>query len=315
MDSALGAGEGKLTVAAIESPSSPRTQPRKRGRAGTASIAALLALPTFLALVFMVVLPLGVMAWYSLRGFGTNTVSFDNYRQILNSGVYRHLFIKTFITAAISTALCIVITWPAAWTMSRIKGRQRNVVLALVIVPYLTSYLLLIYSMYVLLGSGGPLMTVLHGVGLTGNGSTILYSQAATVIVYAYENIPVVFFVLYSASERIDSDLLVAAGSLGASAWSRFTSVIAPLTAPSLSISFILVFVPTCGSFVEPTILGGPNGTLVSNVIADQLSVTNNPYFGSTLSVALLVGIAAILIVIQLLGRLGWRLHLRAAAS
>lgn len=304
-----------MTVAAIESPSSPRTRPPKRGRLRTAPITALLAVPTFLALLFMIVLPLGVMVWYSLRGFGAHAVSFDNYRQILDSGVYKHLFIKTFITAAISTALCIAVTWPAAWTMSRIKGRQRNVVLALVIVPYLTSYLLLIYSVYVLLGSGGPLMSVLHDVGLTGKGSTILYSQAATVIVYAYENIPVVFFVLYSASERIDSDLLVAAGSLGASAWSRFANVILPLTAPSLSISFILVFVPTCGSFVEPTILGGPNGTLISNVISDQLSVTNNPYFGSALSVALLISIAVILLVIQLLRRLGRRLHLKVAAS
>ena len=86
MDAALGTGEGKLTVAAIESPSSPRTRPPRRGRVRTAPITALLAVPTFLALVFMIVLPLAVMVWYSLRGFGTHAVSFDNYRQILDSG-------------------------------------------------------------------------------------------------------------------------------------------------------------------------------------------------------------------------------------
>jgi spermidine/putrescine transport system permease protein len=111
------------------------------------------------------------------------------------------------------------------------------------------------------------------------------------VIVLAYENLPIALFVLYSTSEAIASELLTAAGSLGASPFRRFRHIVLPLSATGLFTAFVLVFVPMCGAFVEPQVLGGPNGLLLGNTINDQLTTISAPHFAASLSLMLLIGI------------------------
>jgi spermidine/putrescine transport system permease protein len=213
---------------------------------------------------------------------------------MLGTSLYPRLLIKSLVTAAIASAVTVVLAWPAAWALSRLPARRRNLVLSLIIVPYLTSYLLLIYSVFVLLSAGGPLFTALHAIGLVGKDTSLLYRQVATVIALAYENLPIALFVLYSTSEQIGDDLLTAAGSLGARPLSRFRHIVLPLSATGLMTAFVLVFVPMCGAFVEPQILGGPNGLLLGNTINDQLTTISAPHFAASLSMFLLFGIFAV---------------------
>ncbi len=173
-------------------------------------------------------------------------------------------------------------------------GKVRNLVLLAIIIPYLTSYLLLIYSIFVILGPGSPLMILLSLLGVTAPDASILYSQAATLVMLVYENLPLMIFVLFSGMQRVDATLLAAAGSLGASRWARLRHIIFPLAAPSLVSGIIMVFVPMGGAFVEPVILGGPHGSLLGNVIADQMTRADDPSFGSVLSILLLLGMLAI---------------------
>src|ERR687887_1550802 len=229
--------------------------------------------PAALLLGVMVVAPLVTLVWYTFTpDVGTSkSGAFANITHLFSTSLYTRLLIRSLVTAVIAAAVTVALAWPAAWALSRSPVRRRNLLLSLIIVPYLTSYLLLIYSIFVLLSAGGPLFSALHAVGLVGKDTSLLYHQVATVIVLTYENLPIALFVLYSTSEQIGADLLTAAGSLGASPLARFRHVVLPLSATGLVTAFVLVFVPMCGAFVEPQILGGPSGLLLGNAINDQL--------------------------------------------
>jgi spermidine/putrescine transport system permease protein len=217
---------------------------------------------------------------------------------MLGTSLYPRLLIRSLVTAGVAAAITVLLAWPAAWALSRLPARRRNLLLSLIIVPYLTSYLLLIYSVFVLLSAGGPLFSALHAVGLVGKQTSLLYHPVATVIALAYENLPIALFVLYSTSEQIGDDLLTAAGSLGARPLARFRHIVLPLSATGLMTAFVLVFVPMCGAFVEPQILGGPNGLLLGNTINDQLTTISAPHFAASLSLFLLFGIFVVVLAL-----------------
>ncbi|HEX3984567.1 MAG TPA: ABC transporter permease [Acidisoma sp.] len=253
--------------------------------------APVLLLPSALVLALMVVIPLAVLIWFSFAPDGAGApLSLDSYQRMIESPLYARLALKTLWTAGLSALITTAIGWCPAWALSRLPGRIRNLILLAIIIPYLTSYLLLIYSIFVVLGPGSPIMAALRLLGLAGPGASILYSQPATVVMLVYENLPLMIFVLFSGMQRIDGNLLAAAGSLGAGRFRRMLYVVFPMAAPALVSALIMVFVPMGGAFVESQILGGPHGLLLGNIIADQMTRADDPSFGSALSIMLLLG-------------------------
>ena len=254
-----------------------------------------LLLPAAGVLLLMVVIPLAVLVWFSLAPDGPGApLSLDSYARLFETPLYFRLALKTLGTAGSAALLTGALAWCPAWALSRLPDRLRNLILLAIVVPYLTSYLLLIYSIFVVLGPGSPVMALLRLVGLAAPGGSILYTPWATLVMLVYENLPVMIFVLFSGMQRVDGGLLAAASSLGAGRWERLRHVVFPLAVPSLVSGLILVFVPMGGAFVESAILGGPNGLLLGNVIADQMSRADDPSFGSALSLLLLLGTLAI---------------------
>jgi spermidine/putrescine transport system permease protein len=251
--------------------------------------------PAAVILGVMVAAPLATLIWYTLTPDATSpaagSLSWENISHMFSTPLYMRQLGKTLLTALIAAAATVALAWPGGFALSRLSPRRRNLVLSLVIVPYLTSYLLLVYSVFVLLSSGGPLFSGLHALGLVGKDTALLYHPIATVLVLMYESLPIALFVLYSTSEQISSDLLIAAGSLGAPPRSRFRHVVLPLSSTGLFTAFVLVFVPMCGAFVEPQVLGGPKGLLLGNTISDQLTTISAPHFAASLSMLLLAGI------------------------
>jgi ABC-type spermidine/putrescine transport system permease subunit I len=271
---------------------SPRmTKQRSGGGVLSALTTPILLLPSALVLALMVVIPLAVLIWFSFAPDGAGApLSLDSYSRMVESPLYARLAFKTLWTAGLSALITAAIGWCPAWALSRLPGRTRNLILLAVIIPYLTSYLLLIYSIFVVLGPGSPVMAALRLLGLASPGASILYSQAATVVMLVYENLPLMIFVLFSGMQRIDGNLLAAAGSLGAGRFRRMAYVVFPMASPALVSAIIMVFVPMGGAFVESQILGGPHGLLLGNVIADQMTRADDPSFGSALSILLLLG-------------------------
>ncbi|MDI3270641.1 MAG: ABC transporter permease [Bacillota bacterium] len=263
------------------------------------------AIPALFLLVSLVLVPLLLLLFWSLRtGIGPGSSwTLAHLQQIWQKPLYLQLLKKSFLTASAVTLLTVLLAWPAAWALARHFTRAQAFLLTLALVPYLTSYLLLIYAMMVLLAQGGPLMTLLSWLHLAGLESSILYTPWATILMLVYENVPIMLLVLFSASQRIDPRLLEAAQILGAGPLQRFFHVIFPLSLPGLLAGMVLVFVPVAGSFVEAQILGGPRGLLLGNVIADQVSRIYRPTMGAALSLLLLASVLLFTGVIHFLSR------------
>lgn len=255
-------------------------------------------LPSALLLLALVVVPLVLLVYFGLlSGPGVDgAVTGQEWARIAGQPeLYGRLLVRSLVLGLAATALTIVVAWPTAWALSRYVGRLRSLYLALVIIPHLTSSLLLIYAMYVLIAPGGPLMAALTGAGLAEAGDTLLFTRWAVLLMLAYLFLPFMVIALYAAVERIDDTVLDAARSLGAGAWQRFRHIVLPLTVPGMLAGLVIVFTPAAGAFVEARILGGTDGMMFGTLISEQVSRVNNQPRAAAMSVILLAAILALL--------------------
>ncbi|WP_336697693.1 ABC transporter permease [Curtobacterium sp. USHLN213] len=281
--------------------------PVTRGRAGrrpvrgAAAARTALITPGVLLLVLCALLPLLAIVVIGFTS-GDGGVTFDNFSKAITSATYLRLLWRTVWIAVLVTVLSIAIGWPAAWALARyVQPRTRSLVLGLVVIPYITSQLLLIYGYMTLVQPGGPVSSIAALFG--GDDQTsFLYTPTATLLMLVYESLPTAVLVMYSASERVNGSLLEAARTLGAGRLHAFTTVIWPLCSGMLLVNFSLTFVQTVGAFAEPQVLGGPNGNMLGNAISEQLGTGSGEPFAVALSLLLLVaslivvGIAALVL-------------------
>ena len=263
----------------------------------------LLMLPSTGMLALLVVAPLAVLVFASLIQ-GNNlaldaALSLGNYATILEKGLFFPLMGKSLAMAGSVTAACILLAYPTAYGLAKCVGeKHRNLLVVLIIIPFFTSQLLLIYSMMVLLQANGPVMSLL---GLFGrNASTsILYTNFAVFLILLYEFLPYMVLCLYSSMCKIEDNQLYAAQVMGAGKARRFLDVIFPLSSPGLLSGIIIVFVPAAGSFVEANLAGGTNGMLIGSYIDTNFSVSLNIGRGCALCVLFLLVLCVITLIIN----------------
>ncbi|GMA94907.1 ABC transporter permease [Pseudolysinimonas kribbensis] len=249
-------------------------------------------------------LPLGALL---VVGFTTDAGAFtlDNFAEMLGTPTYLMLLGRTLLIAFAVTVIAIALGWPAAWALARYtRPTTKPLILGFVIIPYITSQLLLIYGFVTLIQAGGPIMSLLSAIGLTSPQSSIMYTPLAAILVMVQESLPTAILVMYSASEQIDRSVLEASRTLGAGKGFVFTRVIWPLSSAMIGVNFAITFVQTVGAFAEPAILGGPSGQMLGNVISSQLSTGVHQQFSVAISLVLLVASLAIVGIVT--GLLGW---------
>ena len=220
--------------------------------------------------------------------------TFDNLIRMAESGTFWHLLGKSLLVAGVVTLICILAAYPAAWAIAKVvKPQNRSIFMMVVILPFFTSQLLLIYAMMNLLQSGGLLLTMLEAMGI--QAETLLYTNKATILVLTYEYLPYMILCLYSSLEGIGDNLVQASLTLGASKWKTFTNIVFPMSVPGLLSGILLVFVPVAGSFMEPGLVGGANGAMVGSMIDTQYSGSLNMGYGAALSCTLLIVLSIIM--------------------
>ena len=158
----------------------------------------------------------------------------------------------------------------------------------LYVIPFFTNQLVRVYSWLIFLQDGGILSSFFNSLGLFPDGLGILYTQAAVVIGLTHAFFPYMVVTIYMALERLDDSLIEASTSLGASKLTTFRKVIFPLSMPGVISGIMIVFVPCLGTFVEPRILGGTDGTVIGTVIEDQFFEIYGWNFGAAIAFLLL---------------------------
>lgn len=270
-------------------------------------IGSLWAGPSALMLLCLSFIPLAMLFVFSfMDGNIMNGVfpgwTIRNFQKMFSSNVFPRLMIKSLGIGTLVTLVCILISYPMAWGMAKVvKPHNRSMLMMLIILPFFTSQLLLIYAMMMILQSGGLLMTLLGVLGITTDGSSILYTPKAVVLVLVYEYLPYMVLCLYTSLESIGDNLVQASRVLGANTFRTFVNIVFPMSIPGLLSGILLVMVPVVGSFAESALAGGPNGMMVGNLINSQYNTVLNMGYGASLSLVFLVILSILMAVVRML--------------
>ena len=204
---------------------------------------------------------------------------------------------RTLWISALTTGLCVATALPVAWFLARVREDWRPRLLLLVIVPFWTNFLIRVFAWNQILHSEGWLARGLRAVGLLGENASLLYNPGAVVVVSVYTYLPFAILPMYAAAEKFDFGLLDAAGDLGASSARAFGSVFLPGIRKGISTALAIVFIPMLGSYVVPDLVGGTDGQMIGNKIAQRNFSDRNLPSASAMSAVLTLMVLAPLLL------------------
>jgi len=227
---------------------------------------------------------------------GKPDLNVDSYVRFFTEPVYAQIFVKSFVYALLTTLICLLIAYPLAALIARSPKKHRDLLLLLVILPFWSNFLIRVYAWMIVLGPQAALARTVNGfLDWFGAGPVpLLFSGFAVLVCLVYVHLPFMVLPLYANLEKHDQALLDAAQDLGANAWQRFWRITFPLSLPGVYAGAALVFIPALGIFAIPDILGGPDDSLIGNVIKQQFLETRDWPFGSVLSIVLTVAALAL---------------------
>ena len=194
----------------------------------------------------------------------------ENYWFLTEDDLYWKAYLSSLKIALIATTLTLLVGYPMGYAMTRADEAWRPTLLMLVILPFWTSFLIRVYAWMGILGQEGLLNAALMGLGLTSEPLTILNTNTAVYIGIVYTYLPFMILPIYSALEKLDDSLIEAAEDLGCSRISAFWLVTIPLSKSGIIAGCFLVFIPTLGEFVIPSLLGGSNTLMIGKVLWEE---------------------------------------------
>ncbi|MEI7992205.1 MAG: ABC transporter permease [Actinomycetota bacterium] len=254
----------------------------------------LLMLPGIVWLTVFFAIPMFSMGKLSLENGG-----FSNYRDAFSD--YRELIPRTFGYALAATVICILLGYPLAYVIAMRGGRRKNVLLALVVLPFFTTYLIRAISWRILLGDRGPVTRVLHSLNIIGENTSIVGTAPAVIGALSYNFLPFMVLPIYVSLEKIDRKLLEVGPDLYASGWRTFRKVTLPLSLPGLFAGSLLTFIPASGDFINVEFVGSDAQRMIGNVVANNFV---KEQFRPGLSALSFVLMAIILLGVLLYARL-----------
>ena len=289
------------------------TPPKKqaqRGRPGQSS--PKLAYLPIIFLAFAIGVPLLIIVVYSFlekpsQGTGVKWVfTLENYKALFiqekldGTTALDTRYIKvlwtSFYYSLLTTFVTLVLSIPVAMWIATRDARKRNLLVALVTLPFWISILIRTYGMRQIVADEGPIGKFL---GIFNIEWSILYSPPATILGLIYVFLPFMILPIYASAERFDFRLAEAAYDLGAKRMTVVRRIILPSIRPGVISGIALVFIPALGSFLQSDMLGGGKTNMVANVIANNFGQARNWPFGSALAVLLIVLTLLFVLIMQ----------------
>jgi spermidine/putrescine transport system permease protein len=191
---------------------------------------------------------------------------------------YHTQFLRSFWYAGLSTVLSLLIGYPLAYTIAFRGGKWRNALLLAVVLPFFVTYLVRTLAWETILNDSSPLVSFLQTLHVISHNGRVLDTTGSVVAGITYNFLPFMILPLYASLERIDGRLLEAGADLYGNRRSVFRKVTLPLSMPGVVAGVLLTFIPAAGDYVNATLLGSPNQTMIGNVIQSRyLEVTDYP--------------------------------------
>ena len=248
--------------------------------------AASFLVPGAVWLLALFAVPLGILLAISFGytddlGNALYGSSLDNYDRVLNT-VYIEVLARSVGFALATVAICILVGYPVAYYIAVYGGRWKNLLIALVVLPFFINYLVRTYAWIAMLGDEGLIN------GIIGQQIQFLQTPYAVIGGLAYGYMAFMILPVYASLDRMDPALREAGKDLYGGPWQTFRHVTLPHTFQGLLAGTVLVFLPAVGDFVAASLLGGPDEYMVGNLIQQQFLAADNWPFGAALTTVMM---------------------------
>ena len=268
-----------------------------------------LAIPSFIWYLAFFLVPIGVIVAYSFGAKDSSKLvpvdlsnpSLENYRNVLDELTFR-VFRSTLEVSVAATFLCLVVGFPVAYFIAfKVGDRWKALVLALVIVPSFTSFLIRTVAWKIPLAANGEFSKWLQDIGWLDGPIDLIGTRWAVFLAIVYNYVGFMVLPMFVALDRIEHGLREASKDLGAGRVSTFFSVTLPLAGPGVVAGVLLTFIPMCGDYVTSTILGKGKILMIGALVESQFKGAQNWPQGSAMAVAMILMVLASLIAFAFL--------------
>jgi spermidine/putrescine transport system permease protein len=258
--------------------------------------------PTLVVMAAALAAPLVLLVLYSLwrqNDLGLDThFTLAQYASVLTRASYRTLFLRSVLISGLVTLVTVALAYPMAYFVAFRAEKTKFLWLVALTIPFWTSYLLRVFAWKVILGYNGVINSGLISLGLIKAPlAFLLYNPFAVVVTLAHAWAAFAILPIYVSLEKIDRSLLEAAADLGDGPLRRFFRITLPLSLSGVLGASVLIFVPTTGDYVTPTLVGGADGVMIANVIEAEFDRIGNWPLGAALSVASMAAVGVLTLI------------------
>ena len=250
-----------------------------------------LAVPYIAWAVMMLILPMGLIALYSVTEQGNSIISFtftlEYYAKFFTDPDFLIVLWRSLLIALKTTVICLLLGYPIAYFISRSSEKIQNLLVLVITIPMWINMLVRTYAWIGLLSEGGLIQRLLSLIGL--GGGELLYTEGAVLLGMVYNFLPFMVLQINTSLCKMDHSLLEASSDLGANPRQTFVRVTLPMSLPGVINGITLVFLPAVSSFFIPKLLGGGQYFLIGNLIENQFITVGEWNFGSAISMIMAV--------------------------
>lgn len=240
-------------------------------------------------MAIFIIIPIALVLFYAFTDAnGSFTLS-----NILSIWEYRSTYIVSIELAFVATIICLLLAYPLAYSISRMKARHQQTMVLLVMLPMWMNFLIRTYAWMTILEDTGLINTLLKAFlslfGYESEGFAMINTDGAIVLGMVYNFLPYMILPIYTVMLKADRSLVEAAQDLGGNKLDVFRNVTIPLSVPGIVSGFTMVFVPSVSTFFISQKLGGTGTTLIGDIIETQFQTANNFNLGASLSFVLMI--------------------------
>ncbi len=255
----------------------------------------LLNAPCLIWSAIFIIVPLFIVLYYTFSD-GNGGLTLQNIYELR---LYKDVFITSVMYALAATAICLLLSYPFAYFLTKSSVNSQKMMILLVMLPMWMNLLIKTYSWTVILDNNGVLNRLLNMLGF--DSIKFMGTPGAVILGMVYDFIPYMILPIYTTISKIDNSLLEAAEDLGSNALSKLKRVVLPLSIPGILSGITMVFVPSISTFYISQKLGNGMILLAGDIIETQFKIPNYP-LGASMSLVLMIFIIISIAVMNKFG-------------
>lgn len=262
----------------------------------------LILIPPMLVSLALLVISQSVFLYGSFRrdlGMGKlgAKLEFFNYLQAFADPYYLETLKLSIEASLAATILTVLIAFPVAYVIARMRSRWAMFLLAAVVVSSFVTIVIKVLGLILIFSSNGPFNRLLLALGLIDESVTIIGTLPGVVVGLTYYSLGYAVLLFYSVVMTVPRSVEEAAEILGATRFVVFRQVVLPLCLPGLVAGVLIVFNVSMGGFSSTALIGAGKVLTVPVVIQRTMLLETNFGMAATLAALLLLSVVLINVI------------------